>query len=205
MRDPNDKNIAFIKKQARIALIVARANGLSFEMDDLLAEGYIAYVRARHHYNRRRSESTFSTYLHAALVNTYKNLLRDFGRRARNLRTVPYEEEKHDQAAPAHEIELQELVDYYSSMLEHRLDKEVLREMVYPSDLTLTIAKMFFMRANHLVSRHVSVGALKHAKAPQVSNPEVIARSLHANVNTVKRSIQRIRKIIKNNINVKEN
>lgn len=216
MREPTEKHMAFIKRRARVTMIIARNNGLSFEMDDLIAEGFVTYVKARHQYRFAHPSgrnSAFSTYLYQSLGNTYKDMLRNAFRRRRTIqKEVPchsirtdrhFTTQENFEAAyevPVNghaETELAELTEHYSSMLTNNTDKEVLREMVYPSELTLTIAHMFYMRANHLVRRHVPVGAMKHARAPQVASPEVLARSLRIPIGTAKNAIQRIRRLIR--------
>jgi hypothetical protein len=200
MKAPTQKHIAFIRKRARVAMIRAQCHGLHFETDDLLAEGFVAFVRARHRYDRLHSSATFSTYLHKALENTFHNLLRDHLTRARTLRTVPYDEEAHAPQDPGSEVELLELVAFYQAQLKNDIDRKVLMEMVFPSEVTLATAKMHSLRSQHLVKRRVAVGGNKHVNALHVT-PDVIARSLHITIGSAKNAVHRIRKLIKNNIN----
>lgn len=157
-------------------------------------------MRAARTYQKATATAVFSTYLHSALANCYTSLLRaQSARRSVAHQTVVYDEERH--AIPVGEaVDYADLVAYYSAFLETKLDKEVFREMVDPSSLTQTLATMQHLRANHLVKCGVHVGASKSVKSPQVTNPEIIARSLRLKTNTVKNSIQRIRRIIRTNI-----
>lgn len=208
MRAPTDKHAAIIKSRARRAAIRARAFGLPFEMDDLIAEGYFVFVRARHRYASTRTHATFSTYLFSALDKTYVDLFRRAAVR-RRLKTVPYEEEKHAVEAPESDLELAHLVQFFRAKLKRDIDKEVLVEMVFPSELTLAIATIFSLRAKHVASRRdLIVGGGKnlvgrrHLNTLRITS-EVIARSLHVTESLVKKAQHRIRKLIRDT-NLKE-
>jgi hypothetical protein len=192
-----DEERRIIYSRARAALIEAVNSGIHFEMDDLVAEGYMTYVRAQRRYDRGRGVAQFSSYLFGLLNNSYRNLLRNARTHKRRARLVPYDPEKHDAEAPAGEVEYAELVEYYCDMLTRKIDKEVLYEKAYPSEQTVTLALVNQLRCAHLVRLRVPIGR-SDASRPIITN-DVLARSLRYSPEQIKKALSRIKRTIDEN------
>jgi len=211
MEPPNERQMAIIARRARRALIQARYEGIRIDWSDLMEEGFFAYVKARKKYRKgHASGAMFDTYLGMALENTFKNQLRRERKRRHYLPTVSLDTADHDEEAdslydtvaeepsPGTETELVELVQHYCDMLDHRIDKEVLIEKVFPSVHTLTLAKIENLRAAHMVD-----AGLRGRQSPFRDigiSIDTLSRSLRYSVQQVKQALIRIRKVMRSDI-----